>query len=73
MNNVNRTVQAMVAKSIDTFGMDRDKYLLHLLFPYRTKQGRRNRSGWSGFGWTNICEKKGACQHAQTLTYAYTR
>ena len=25
----------------------------------KSSQGRRNRSGWSGFGRTNICEKRG--------------
>ena len=37
---------------------------VHTVFRHSTlrPQGRRNRSGWSGFGRTNICEKKGACQ-----------
>ena len=37
VENFNRSLQAMVAKSVDTFGTDWDEYLPHLLFAYRTR------------------------------------
>ena len=37
VENFNRTLQAMIAKSVDVFGTDWDEYLPHLLFAYRTK------------------------------------
>ena len=36
VENFNRTLQAMIAKSVDVFGTDWDEYLHHL-FVYRTK------------------------------------
>ena len=37
VENFNRTLQAMIAKSVDVFGIDWDEYLPQLLFAYRTK------------------------------------
>ena len=37
VENFNRTLQAMIAKSVDVFGTDWDEYLSQLLFAYRTK------------------------------------
>ena len=37
VENFNRTLQAMIAKSVDKFGMNWDEHLPHLLFAYRTK------------------------------------
>ena len=37
VENFNRTLQAMIAKSVDVFGTDWDEYLPQLLFAYRTK------------------------------------
>ena len=37
VENFNRTLQAMIAKSVDKFGVNWDEHLPHLLFAYRTK------------------------------------